>query len=289
MLRTMLKVTASTLCVLLLAANSAAQEPPLLKRLNTTDSIVDFLKANQLDHSLQARRTLYQERFGKVEYSGTHAQNVRLLESLMLGSAEAARTSFCAIDATTVNIEGAGTRRAFDALPATGLRIATLNRHSQRHPMKPQYYVVLSARETKAPDTVGHAWVAFGVRGREQADASQCIGSAFGSFPQDDKKAPLSPFMTVPGKIVQGWLKNSGESASSEKLRLVVEVDETAYVAARNIVAETKAGKEYKLLTKDCAELVRAVAEAIGLTVGERKLLPTQVVEALIQDNLPPK
>lgn len=269
------------------SAFATAQTPPRLAKLNTSESIVDFLKAHKLDHSLEARNKLYQERFGKVDYSGTHAQNVRLLESLLLENAVAAKAAFCAIDETTVALKGAGTRSAFDALPDTAVRIATLNRNTARAEGKPSYYVVLSARETRLPESVGHAWVAFGIRGFEKGDPAQCIGSAFGSYPQEDRKAPLSLFQSVPGKIVQGWLANGTSAEQSEKVRLVVEVTEEAYFAARNVVAATEAGKKYELLTRDCAELTREVAKAIGLKVGERKLLPTQVVEALIRDNLP--
>lgn len=280
------------LLVLVAASLAGAQTPPRLARLNTSESIADYLEAHEFDSSLAARKKLYEERFGKVGYNGTRAQNVRLLESFLLENAEAALSAYCAIDTTTVALCGASTRAAFEALPSTSLRIASLNRNPTRAVGQPSFYVVLSARETKLPETLGHAWVAFGIRGFEKGDPDQCLGSAFGNYPiADKKKGIVSSFKTVPGSVVQGWLANLDGSEQVERVRFVVEVDEQAYRAARDVVTATRTRMEYQLLAKDCVTMVREVAKAIGLKVGDRirDPMPAQAVEALIRDNLPTK
>lgn len=281
----------SLIACLAVAAAAPSQSPPRTKELRTNVSIVDYLKANGQDYTVTARRKLYQARFGDVPFSGTYAENIRLFESLLLENAAAARDATCKIDTAVVPLQGVANRKAFDALPIDQLRIATMDRNPSRKGTQPRFYVVLSARETRLPTTAGHAWVAFGIHGYEKDDEHACIGTAFGSYPEEGKTARLSLIKTVPGKVVQGWIDNLGGASKqqTEKIRFVLEVDEASYVRARNVVNTTTLGAEYKLLTKDCAELVRAVAEAIGLKVAPRREnpLPTQVVEQLIQDNLP--
>ncbi|MBL8754135.1 MAG: hypothetical protein JNK15_12615 [Planctomycetes bacterium] len=276
----------SLLLALLATASPAAAQTPRVA-LRTTESIVDYLKSKKLDSSLDARKKLYAERFGTKDYAGTHAQNVRLLESMQLASSDEVKSAYCAIDATTVTVKGARTAEEFDALPKDQVRVATIDLHPTRKAGEPRYYVVLSARETKLPETVGHAWVAFGIRGTEKEDPEQCIGSAFGNFPKEGKKAALSAFVPIPGKVTKGWLENAGEKEGSEKVRLVLEVSEAAYRSARDVVASTTTKEDYQLLTNDCVEMARTVAKAVGLEVAEkRETIPTSEVEAILRRNL---
>ena len=55
-----------------------------VQELNPKESIVDYLKSQTRDSSLESRAKLYAARFGNERYKGTAAQNIKLLESLLL-------------------------------------------------------------------------------------------------------------------------------------------------------------------------------------------------------------
>jgi hypothetical protein len=304
------KLLAALLVPACLPAQSGGGEPPKPLRLFSGVSVVDYLKANKLSSDDAARAALYKQRCGDEKYTGSTAQNLRLLESLMLEDANQAKETTCVIDDVAVVLDGVRTLRDFKALGGAGLRVARLDRVAPSEEKRDRFFVIFSARETSllADKTVGHAWIALAIQGRDEA---QCRGRAFGQYRTHTDDALRSAFEPVPGGLVGGWRHNSAHSA--EKLRFVVEVDVANYLAARDALADAKADGTYQLVGNDCTDLVNRVATAAGLRPAPRSpataaragaaesslgqqpdprspagpLLPTEVVEALIILNLP--
>jgi len=48
-----------------------------------SDSIVDYLKAKEIDSSMENRKVLFSKRYSKQDYKGTEEQNLQLLLDLL--------------------------------------------------------------------------------------------------------------------------------------------------------------------------------------------------------------
>ena len=138
------------------------------------------------------------------------------------------------------------------------------------------YFVVFAAR---GESLTGHAFVAWGI---EDGVSRRSTLRALGLYPENAGNNCSSMVRTVPGRVMDEMLNHSVQSISVE---LIVRVDPALYDRSWKVAHAWDCRNEFSLITHDCVEFLRAVADSLHLPMPRRTPLhwtPQAYVRAMI-------